>query len=100
LQSIGIVLGCEHRKGSAGGNIPILKPLFLGFLFLLLHLDLLHLRFGFDLIYGGDSEQVTLWKDVGVPAMEKAFAGQRKPLVSLSTPGLHVITNQMQQTLP
>ncbi len=39
----------------------------------------MHLRFGFDLIYGGDSEQVTLWRDVGVPAMEKAFAGQRTP---------------------
>ena len=33
-------------------------------------------RFGFDLIYGGDSEQVSVWKDVGVPALEKAFAGQ------------------------
>ena len=33
-------------------------------------------RFGFDLIYGGDSEQVSLWNDVGVPALEKAFAGQ------------------------
>ncbi|CAM9913119.1 unnamed protein product, partial [Laminaria digitata] len=32
-------------------------------------------RFGFDLIYGGDSEQVFLWNDVGVPALEKAFAG-------------------------
>lgn len=32
-------------------------------------------RFGFDLIYGGDSEQISLWKDVGVPALEKAFAG-------------------------
>ncbi|CAM9812948.1 unnamed protein product [Ectocarpus fasciculatus] len=32
-------------------------------------------RFGFDLIYGGDSKQISLWTDVGVPAMEKAFAG-------------------------
>eukprot|EP00903_Cladosiphon_okamuranus_P015598 g14403.t1 len=32
-------------------------------------------RFGFDLLYGGDSKQVSLWRDVGVPAMEKAFAG-------------------------
>ncbi|CAN0024965.1 unnamed protein product, partial [Discosporangium mesarthrocarpum] len=31
--------------------------------------------FGFDLIYGGDSEQKTVWEDVGVPALEKAFGG-------------------------
>lgn len=34
-------------------------------------------RFGFDLIYGGDSEQVALWTDVGVPALEKAFGGEK-----------------------
>lgn len=33
-------------------------------------------RFGFDLIYGGDSEQVKVWNDVGVPALGKAFAGR------------------------
>lgn len=41
-------------------------------------------RFGFDLIYGGDSEQVAVWTDVGVPALEKAFGGgiDRFPSVS------------------
>lgn len=47
-------------------------------------------RFGFDLIYDGDSEQVSLWQDVGVPALGKAFAGAEK--VHTYTP-THTLTH-------
>ena len=31
--------------------------------------------FGFDLLFGDDSEQEGVWSKIGVPIMEKAFAG-------------------------
>ena len=49
------------------------------------HFDTHYGRFGFDLIYGGDSKQVSLWTDVGVPAMEKAFAGRGTMAAERST---------------